>query len=510
VNRVARQYLLQVNAISATIMPASVGTATPLHNFRMPEKVVSAPVAPTEIPSWAAKKLESPKVPQIADQMADMTLSNGVRLLVRTDTTTPTVTLLGSVRHNSGLQTLPGKEGVDDLLSLLYDYGTEKMGPLAFERALGEISAEESAGYHFLLRVPKEDLSRGLQLLAQNELTPSLTPQTFLRAQKEAIQQAKAELNSSDFKFNHALDAAMVPAGDPTLRVATPKTLSRITLNDVRQHYHDTVRPDLTTIVIVGDVSPEQARTEVERWFGAWRSVGSVPRIVLPPVPSNKAVLIRVSDPAMTNDSVVLAQQLPLDRFSPDYYPLQLGTQVLDGGFYASRLYRDLRRRTGYVYSVDASLDASATRAIYTISYDCDPRNIFKVQSIIEQDIEKMGKEVVTAEELHQAKSILIRQLALQASSQVEVATTLLEDAESGLTIDEPTKAANRYLALDAETVRKAFARVIAPDRFVQIVLGSLPTVDVSVHMSTGRRTKQSDRRFRRPVTANVSGGMNR
>ena len=56
-------------------------------------------------------------------------------------------------------------------------------------------------------------------------------------------------------------------------------------------------------------------------------------------------------------DSVTLSEQLNLNRFDPDYYPLQLGNHVLGGGFYATRLYHDLRQVAGYVYTVDVSLD---------------------------------------------------------------------------------------------------------------------------------------------------------
>ena len=69
-----------------------------------------------------------------------------------------------------------------------------------------------------------------------------------------------------------------------------------------------------------------------------------------------------------------MSETIPINRFDPDYYPLQLGNHVLGGGFYATRLYHDLRQETGYVYNVDVRLNAQKTRTLYTVTYGCDPQ----------------------------------------------------------------------------------------------------------------------------------------
>ena len=72
-----------------------------------------------------------------------------------------------------------------------------------------------------------------------------------------------------------------------------------------------------------------------------------------------------MADAEAVQDTVYLAEELKLNRFDPDFYPLELGSHVLGGGFYATRLYHDLRQIAGYVYTVDVHLDASKTRAAY-------------------------------------------------------------------------------------------------------------------------------------------------
>ncbi len=193
------------------------------------------------------------------------------------------------------------------------------------------------------------------------------------------------------------------------------------------------MRPDLTTIVVIGDTTPDEAKAVITKWFGAWKAEGPKPDTTLPAIPVNKASAANVPDPQAVQDSVILAQQLNLNRFDPDYYPLQLGNHVLGGGFYATRLYHDLRQVAGYVYNVDVSMEASKTRASYTVTYGCDPQNVSKARALVQRDLEQMRTQDVSADELHLAKAMLLRSIPLGESSEEGVAQGLLRRAVIGL-----------------------------------------------------------------------------
>jgi zinc protease len=169
---------------------------------------------------------------------------------------------------------------------------------------------------------------------------------------------------------------------------------------------------------------------------------------------------------------VDLSQTIGITRFDSDYYTLQLGNHVLGGGFYATRLYHDLRQTNGYVYNVDVRLNAQRTRASYTVTYACDPQNVSKARELVQRDLVAMQKENVTPGELQLAKALLLRQIPLAESSEDSVAQGLLGRAEVGLPLDEPLRAAKLYFSMTADQVRSAFAKWIRPDDFVQIVRG--------------------------------------
>jgi zinc protease len=472
---VAKQYLTAANSITATLKPVPTGQPVAAKGFGGAEEVTSAPTKPVVLPPWAATALDKLKVPTDYAQASDTTLPNGIRLIVKTDRISPTVTVLGSVKHNSDLQTAAGLDGVGQVLDGLYSYGTQTMDRLTFQKALDDIAANESAGYGFSVAVLKENFSRGVELLADNELHPALPAQAFAVVKQQSSQFVAGNLQSPSYRTSRALDLALLPANDPSLRETTPATLAKVTLDDVKQYHESTVRPDLTTIVVIGDVTPEEAKTVIEKWFGDWKAVGPKPETTLAAVPVNKPSAANVADPEAVQDSVYLSEQLELNRFDPDYYPLQLGNHVLGGGFYATRLYHDLRQVAGYVYFVGVDVGASKTRATYTVDYGCNPENVSKARALVQRDLNQMRTEDVSDAELHQAKALLLRQIPLSESSEEAVAHGFLGRAEIGLPLDEPILAAKRYYALDADQVRAAFFKLVRPDDLVQVVRGPAP-----------------------------------
>lgn len=475
VNRVAKTYLSLQNAIVATLKPSASGEAVAGKGFGGAEVTTAAPTKPVTLPDWAEAAVKALKVPQAVTHPADLTLSNGLRLIVQTEKLSPTVTIIGSVKHEANLQTAPGKEGVNSVLAELFSYGTVTRDRLAFQEALDDIAASESGGASFNLKVLKQYFDKGVELLADNELHPALPADAFKVVRDQSVELTAGTLVSPGYRTQRALETALLPKNDPVLREATPQTISALTLDDVKHYYAAVFRPDMTTITVIGDISPEEARPVFEKWFGGWKSAGPKPAVTLPPVLGNPPSAVNVPDPTAVQDSVELAEEIGINRFHPDYYALQLGDHVLGGGFYATRLYRDLRQKAGYVYNVDNALHATETRASYSVTYGCDAENVSKARLLIERDLAAMRTENVSPAELQQAKALLLRQIILSESSEDAVAEGFVARALVGLPLDEPIRAAQHYYALSADAVRAAFEKWIRPEAFVQVVRGPAP-----------------------------------
>jgi zinc protease len=475
VDRAARRYLDPDHAVLAILTPRLSGKPLSSKTFGGAESFTPTHVTPTVLPAWAMKAVNGLAIPPSDLDPVVTTLANGLRLIVQPETVSHAVTVFGHIRNNADLETPPGKDGVSAVLDGLFSYGAQDLDRLAFRKELDQIGATESAGTDFSLKALKPQFDRGMQLLADNELHPALPESAFRIVRDQVASAVAGQLPSPEYLAGRSLDKVLFPKTDPTLRQPTPATVSALKLEDADDYYRRVFRPDLTTIVVIGDIAPADARAVVEKYFGEWTASGPRPPTTLPAVPPNQPGSVSVPDSARVQDEVTMAETLGLNRRNPDYYALQLGNHVLGGAFFATRLYRDLRENTGLVYYVSSSFDVGRARGIYTVNFGCDPANFSRAASIVRHDIEEMRTTPVRLPDLLRAKALLLHQIPLAEASEDGIAAGFLARVDKDLPLDEPTLAARRYLALNADQVRTAFAKWVRPDDLAQVTEGPAP-----------------------------------
>jgi zinc protease len=476
VNRVARRYLDLDHAVTAVMVPRGSGRPVASSGgFGGPESIALGEAKPTALPDWARTALNRLAVPDSTTHPVVSTLANGLTLIVQPEDVSDTVSVYGFIRNRPEVQAPPERQGVSQLLELLLPYGSERLDRVAFERALDAIGARERAGTDFSIQVLSRDFERGVELLADNQLHPALPPQALDILRSQVSQVVGARNRSPGHLAQHALRETLFPKDDPSLREATPETVRSLTMGDVRAYYGDTFRPDLTTIVVIGNITAQQAQATIGNYFGSWTASGPTPQIDLPAVPPNRPALIAVPDDSRVQDEVMLAHNLDLIRSDPDYYALALGSAVLGGGFYSTRFSIDLRKDAGLVYSVGSELQVGRSRGVYMVRYACDPQNVGKAQDIVVRDLKAMQAHPVGDEELQRVKALLLRRIPLGEASIDDIALGFIHRRDLNLPLDEPIIAARRYIALEPGEVQAAFGKWIRPDDLVRVTQGPAP-----------------------------------
>lgn len=475
VNKIAKKYF-SANRITVVLTPNPNGKRPPnSQGFGGAENFAGNDKLNVPLPSWASKPLSELQMPHWTLNPTKMKLENGITLIVQPEKISNTVTVQGYIDNNIRLQEPEGKEGVSQLLSNLFDYGCVDLSRDSFHKALDKISANEYGGTSFGISVLSKSFDQAMKLLADNELHPALPEAAFKTEQKSLAKEIEGQMQSPQYKAEQALYKSLYPTGDPELRHATPESVQSLTLNDVKDFFSKAYRPDMTTIVVVGNITPDEAKEVVNKYFGNWKATGTKPDVILKPILTNKPNYVAVNNSYASQDQVWMAHLIALNIKDTARYALELGNEILGGNGFASRLMVDVRVKHGFAYGAGSYMGFGRSRSLFYVYYGCDPSKVAPVDTLVYKNLSLMQDSLVSETELKNARQAEIRNIPVGVSSINAIASSLINWNRDGLPLNEPMVAAKHYLHISAKQIQNAFKQYIKPENLVQIVQGPKP-----------------------------------
>jgi zinc protease len=473
VDKAARVYLDLDHAVTLELTPTP--GAHPRSGGRIfgtPESFSSSPSKAVALPGWAAAVLANLPSPKPLFHPADYHLPNGLRVIVQPIVHSTSVSLFGTVHTNENLQAAKGREGVGSLLDGLYEWGPAGMTRSEFEAKMDAIGAEYSVGSDFSLQVLPQYLSAGVELLAKDLLNPALPRRAFESQQRIFARELAGRLSSPLFKFGRAVATSLLPKGDPALRIPTPESVRSLTLADVNTYEAKVMRPDETTIVVMGDVKSDAVKSLIAKYFGGWQAHGPKSDLVYKPVVLSRPTQVFVPDGFRRQDAVILAETLDSSYNDPGHYAVALGNGFLGGALFASPLYRELRVKRGLVYYVGSSAGFSRTRGSFRIDFGAYPNKVEEAKQLAIEQLRVMADRPLTPDELHLAKASALRKIELTNQSVGDLAGSWLFYSREGLSLDRLYLVARHFERLTAAEIRAAFKKYVDPSRLSTFVLG--------------------------------------
>jgi zinc protease len=253
--------------------------------------------------------------------------------------------------------------------------------------------------------------------------------------------------------------------------VQTPgvEEVRAIDVEHLRQLHAQRLHPAGATLVLVGDIDPEEAlRTAADR-LGSWNGGGS--SLDLPQAPPlSPGPLVLVDRPGAVQSSLRLA--LPaVPRTSPDHAALQLANLIF-GGYFSSRWVENIREDKGYTYGPHSILEHSVAGSLLVVSAEVATE--VTAPALVET-LYELGRLAVlppTEAELDQARQYALGTLQLGMSTQSGLAGLASTYAGFGLRLNYLADHAIRLEAASLDDVRRTARTYLAPSRAVIVVLG--------------------------------------
>jgi zinc protease len=426
------------------------------------------------LPAWAVAAFKNVQVPKQTLAPIDLTLSNGMRLVVVPEHVSKTVVVSGSILSNEAIQAPKDVQGVADITAQLLPFGTTTYNRLELRKQLDDIAADVNAGTTFSMTALSNQFDRGVALLADEELHPAFPAQNFGIIKEQSVSSMPGVMSSPDYRESVALNKALYPPDDPTQIRETDKTVAAVTPESVRDWFTTAYRPDLTTVAVIGDVTPDQVKTTFEKYFGAWKASGPKPNVFLPPVANNKPGSVQVPDPTRVQSQVTYMQTNGLTRDNPDWAALAVANASFGSGG-SSILFHDVRDLHGLVYGIGSRFDARKNRGNFGIYFASDPDKIVAAQNLAFADLTGIMTKGVSDDDLARGKAMLVSQIPLRQQSFSGIAGQLIGYAELGLPLDQYVVDAQREVGTTNASVVQALNKWVRPNDFVRVILGPGP-----------------------------------
>ena len=356
--------------------------------------------------------------------------------------------------------------------------------PALDENALGEAWADLGAAFgagagsdrmSFTLRTLTEPdlLQRAVALAARLMGEPAFNPQVWTR-ERERISAAIREANTRPAtQANRAFEKA-VYADHPYGLDTNEATLARISVEDLHSLHTQMVRACRAKVTMVGAVNRAQAEQLVQGLLARMPQEGCAPLPAVAQVqPLQAPVVQRIAfDSAQAH---VLMGQPGFVRQDPDYFALIVGNYILGGGGFVSRLTHEVREKRGLSYSVYSGFSAGLHAGAFTVGLQTRPDQAELAIKVSQDVLQQFVKEGPTEAELQAAKSNLVGGFALRLDTNRKLLDNVASLAWNDLPLnylDTWTQQVQRVTRAD---IRKAFQRVLQPERMVTVVVGGKP-----------------------------------
>ncbi|WP_295773546.1 pitrilysin family protein [uncultured Mucilaginibacter sp.] len=394
------------------------------------------------------------------------TLSNGLRVIVHEDHTTPmaVVNILYDVgaRDESADQT-----GFAHLFEHLMFGGSVNIP--VYDEPLQRVGGENNAFTsnditNYYVTLPAVNLETAFWLESDRMLSLAFSEKSLEVQRNVVMEEFKQRYLNQPYGDVWLRLRPMVYKTHPYQWATIGKNLEHIEhakIEDVKAFFKKHYNPQNAIMVVGGDVTSEQVKQLSEKWFAPIPAGEKYVRN-LPQEPDQYEERREVVTAKVPLNDVYIAFQVPA-RTNGDYYALDLVSDILSRG-QSSRLYRALVKEQPLFSEIHAYLTGSFDKGMLVVEgKPLENVSIDKAEAAIWQELNKMCDTLIPDNELTKVKNktestMVFAEMALLDKAMNLAYYELLGDA------DQFNHETDKYLAVTAEQIQKACKSIFRKD----------------------------------------------
>jgi predicted Zn-dependent peptidase len=399
------------------------------------------------------------------------TLENGLKVFLVEDHKLPKVSFQLSVDTDPILE--KGKVGLSDLTAELMGEGTTSRTKEEIDNEIDFIGASLStySGGVYVSSLTKHS-DKVLEIASEIMTQPSFPEEQLEKKKRKLVSNLKSISTNPDAIADRVGRVVSYGKDHPYGEVQLKEHIDNITIEDCKQHYETYFRPNISYLVIVGDITVSSAKEKAQKYFGSWEKK-EVPshHYELPElVKENRVVFVEKSGAVQSLIQIIYPVEYKYG--SEDASAVNLMTGIF-GGAFSSYLNANLREDKGYTYGARGGIRPDRLIGKFTAS--ASVRNEVTDSAIVEflAEMNHIVTEEVSDEDLTRIRNNTNGNFALSLEKSQTIARFALNTAKYNL----PENYYQNYLSrLDSVTkpaIQAAAKKYIKPNNCIILVVGN-------------------------------------
>ena len=439
-------------------------------------------------PIAGAQEIDRTKPPKLAPPptvslppIVTRQLSNGLKIIIVEQHELPLADFV-LVLGNGSTADPVGKPGVANLTTAMLQEGTTMRKSLDIADQAAYLGVNLSSGSSWessflLLHTPTAQLDSALALFADVALHPSFPGNEFERLRKTRLTQLLQLRDQGPAIANLAFPAIVYgnthPYGLPS--IGTDVSVQSLSTADLQSYYQANFRPNNSTLIIVGDVKPDQIEQRISALFSTWQR-GDVPQLTYSEPSKASATTIYLIDKPGAAQSSFRIGSVGVPRSTKDYFALTVMNTIL-GGSFSSRLNQNLRENRGFTYGAFSGFDMRRAAGPFTASAEIVAA---KTDSALLEFMKELNRirQPVSSDELSRAKRYLQLQLPGNFETTQQIAGELIPVAQYGLPLDYFNNYVQNIEAVTQADVNRVAQQYINPGALAVVIVGDRKTIE--------------------------------
>jgi len=417
-------------------------------------------------------------------------LSNGIKVFVIEDDKLPLVTAKFEIKTGTYDELSFGEDnsGLASLTSDLLVKGTEGMNAVKVAETVDYFGAALNSGCEYdatyiALTSLKKYFNNLFGLASDLLLNPSFLEEEIEREKQQITNSLLSYLDEGSFLSERAYKMNVYKNSPYKLNIeGRISSVEKIERKIIKEFFQKYFIPSNLVIAIVGDIKKEEALALIKSKFENSGITKHTERKIYKDELGSGTRVIAVEKKGAVQSEILMGH-IGVDRLNPDYIPLIVMNTLL-GGFFTSRINKNLREVNGYTYGARSYFNFRKFSGDFCVETNVENSLTRNAVAEIIKELNILRNENITADELDSVKNYLSGSFPLQLETPNAIANKIINLELYGIGKDFYESYITKINEVTIEDVRRVSEKYIHPDKLVIAIAGNTDIIKSSMEQT--------------------------